>query len=131
MPRWQAGLILVTGLLIILCAIAHTIAGWPQFGPALTAAAVSADLVQGLRIGWYFGSTCFMAIGVITLLSGLSAWHSGQAARLPLAVVAVALFGFGAVSFVVTGYEAHCLLFVLLGLGAGVSALPIAVKPRV
>jgi hypothetical protein len=64
-----------------------------------------------------------LSFGLITLLAGVNGLRSRAASRISLAVIAAAYVGFGVYAFVGTGYSPHFLLFIVLGLLAGVSAL--------
>ena len=125
MRRWQAVVSLLSGLLIVGAAFAHALAGWPQLQAALRSAGAPEDLVRGLAIGWYWGSTSMFAMGLIAILTGRSGLRSGRASRTSIGVVSLAFALFGVMAFLGAGLAPHFLLFVFLGLMLGIAALPL------
>ena len=61
-----------TGALLISSSFAHAFLGWPAIRQALVASNVDPGLVQGIGVGWLYGSAAMLTFGVLTLL----AWRS-------------------------------------------------------
>lgn len=67
MKRAAPWLLLVTGILLILSAGAHALLGWPMVRGALQDFRVEDGLVQGVGIGWLYGSAAMLTFGALVL----------------------------------------------------------------
>jgi hypothetical protein len=95
MRRTQAILGLIAALILFLSSGAHTFLGWKALGGQLLAAKAPADLINGLRIGWYFGGAVMVAFALIAVRCSLRRVKDDGAASFELLVMGLtyALFG--------------------------------------
>jgi len=61
----------IVALVFIISAGAHAFVGWPQAEEELTAAGVDAGMIEGLSIGWYWGSVAMLGFAGIVLAAVL------------------------------------------------------------
>jgi hypothetical protein len=114
--RVRSWLLGAAGGLLILAAVAHLF-GWAQFDGAL--AAVEADFVAGLHIGWVWGSTAFAAFGLIVVGAAVGWRRHGRDPRPAAAPVAFALVLFGLWALLYRHFNPHFLGFIAMGVLVG------------
>jgi len=110
----------VLGALLLVSAAAHAFAGWPPMARALRAAAVDANIIAALSIGWLFGSAAMAAFGVLVLFSARGNGEREPLARRVVAVVGLTYLLFGAAAFAYRFPNPHFLFFI--GMGAALCA---------
>jgi hypothetical protein len=97
----------------------------------LARSAATPDLVAGVQMAWYFGGMAMLVFGVIVV----ALFRAAQQGRgVPVAVVAAIGCGylaFGAIEFIITGYQPFTVIFMLpaallLAASAPVRRLPAA-----
>jgi hypothetical protein len=103
--RPRAILGIVTGALIALSALPHSLMGWPALAGGLAAAHAPADLVQGLAIGWYFGSVAIVAFGAIAVATFARRLRGRAVSLAPARIVAMSYAAFGAWALSFSGFE--------------------------
>lgn len=111
----RGNLLWACALLLLCSAGAHALLGWPPIARDLQAAAVSADLIAGLRMGWYFGSAAMLAFAAIT---GLAAYNLKRGLSVPLGglgVIGWTYLIFGLAAFVCRDFNSHFLAFMAQG----------------
>jgi len=108
--RWLAAALLVA------CAFAHSLGGWPPFATELAARGVEGETTSALRIGWMWGGAAFVAFALAAALAARARPEEERLAGwLLLAIGAVtALFGVWAMAS--RNGNPFFLLFVFLGL---------------
>lgn len=100
----------VVGGLLLLSAGAHAWLGWAQFGGELAKANVPADIVEGLSIGWHFGSVAMATFGVVLLFCNRDRRGGRPAGRAVAGTIAAAYVLFGVGAFVKSGANTHFLV---------------------
>ncbi len=80
------------------------------------AGSIDPELVEGLGIGWHFGSFCMTAVGAIVVAIAIAHLRGKAAPTLPAAVIAVTYLLFGGFAMLAGGWNAHFLSFIAIGL---------------
>jgi hypothetical protein len=114
---------------MVVAAIAHGAAGWPEILLGLRAAGVSADLTGALGAGWLFGSATMTASGLIVLVAAVRLRRGDRSGLAAARIVAVAFVAFGTLALVFRGFSPHFAGFVALGCLAGCPLLGLAYRP--
>lgn len=123
MNRFLANLGVVTGALMALSALPHSLLGWPALASGLAASHAPADLVRGLAIGWYFGTVAIVAFGAIAVATFVRRLRGRAASLVPARIVAVAYVAFGTWALSFSGFEPFfAIAFVLPGVLLAVAA---------
>lgn len=113
--RPQTGLLALSGVLLLLSALAHALAGWPPIARDLLASGVPTELIAGLRVGWYFGSAAMLAFAAIALHGAYAVWREQPAPLSALRLIGLTYLGFGLAAFVYRDFNSHFLTFMVLG----------------
>lgn len=123
MKRAAPWLLLVTGILLILSAGAHAFLGWPMLRGELQKSRVDDGLIQGVGIGWLYGSAAMLTFGALVL----TAWWWTRTGRIVAATVSALIsllyLGFGTWALLESGFEPHFIGFVVIGLLLGLASL--------
>jgi hypothetical protein len=115
---------LLGGLLLTLSAIAHS-TGWAaQFAEAVGAVALAPELVDGLQIGWYFGSFCMAGFGLIATAQAWRGLRGRPVDRVTTGVIGATLIVFGIWAMFFGGYNPFFFLFIVLGVLIGATSVP-------
>jgi hypothetical protein len=132
MNQTRIGLGYRAGAILVLSSAAHLLMmGWPGIRAELARSAATPDLVAGVQMAWYFGGMAMLVFGVIVV----ALFRAAQQGRgVPAAVVAAIGCGylaFGAIEFIITGYQPFTVIFMLpaallLAASAPVRRLPAA-----
>ncbi len=126
--KWQAGLGLAIGAVLILSALAHSFIGGPDLRSQLELAATSLQLIRGVMLGWNFGGMAMVVFGVIVSSIFWNAWQAKPVSLLPARVIGIAylVFGILAIAFVERNpfYAAFVLPGLLLLLATGFRSPP-------
>lgn len=104
------------GALLLLSAAAHAFAGWSPLKGELLRQGTTGDLLDALAVGWWFGTTAFLAFGVITLGIAERLKTQPDTPVAPVGILGCALFGYGAFASVYSVLTRQLALFVCLGL---------------
>lgn len=104
------------GVLLILSAVAHAFAGWTPLRGELVRQSASAEVVEALAVGWWFGTTAFLAFGAITLDIAQRLKTEPNTPVAPVMVLGAALFGYGVFASLYSTVTRQLALFVCLGL---------------
>lgn len=115
--------VIVAGILMVLASLAHGLLGWPAVRAELVNERASPDLISGLAAGWLWGSACMLTSGAIVASSGIQMRRCSNSGTLAVRAISVCFLVFGALAFVLQGFERHFLIFVLMGLLAAASFL--------
>jgi hypothetical protein len=115
MRRLSEYLVFVTGLVMLLGAIPHAVVGWPAMNAMLGTYGVDASTVGALTVGWYFGSSAMVALGVVAILACLEMRRGRGAARVYAAAAGACYLAFGLAAYLGRGFNPHFLFFVGLG----------------
>ena len=102
MSRLRSILGTVAGVLMVLSAAAHSLAGGPAMRAELAKTNAPADLVQGLDAGWNWGGVAILTFGCIVLATFVRAMRGGAVDLLPARIIAVAYVLFGAAALFIT-----------------------------
>ncbi|MGE4070005.1 MAG: hypothetical protein AB7E72_02420 [Lysobacterales bacterium] len=113
--RLQTGLLGLSGILLLLSALAHALAGWPSMARGLFASDAPAELIAALRVGWYFGSAAMLAFAAIALHGAYAVWRAQPAPLTALRLIALTYLGLGLAAFVYRDFNSHFLAFMVLG----------------
>ena len=73
MPRLRNALVISASVILIGSSGAHSLLGWPSLRAKLVSANASAELVQGLAMGWHFAGLSMLVLGILTALLGAGA----------------------------------------------------------
>jgi hypothetical protein len=110
---------LLGGLLLTLSAIAHS-TGWAaQFAEAVGAVALAPELVDGLQIGWYFGSFCMAGFGLIATAIAWGGIRGRPVDRFSAGVIGATLVAFGLWAMFFSSFSPFFFLFIGLGVLIG------------
>jgi hypothetical protein len=100
--------------MLVLSAFAHSLAGGAQLRSELAAAAVPADLFQGVMIGWYFGGAAMFAFGLVVGHAFLGAEPAGS--TVPALLIGTVYLVFGFCALALSSLDPFFLVFVVPGL---------------
>jgi hypothetical protein len=114
-------LVFVSGIVLVVTAFGHALAGWPPLHASLIRTGIDPGIVRALWAGWHFGSAAMLAFGVIVIVTVVRARHRHVFSTAPLFIIAVACIGFGVVAWLLVGFSSQFLGFIILGglLGLG------------
>ncbi len=115
MQSFRAVVGMCAGLMLILSAGAHSLAGWPGLGARLRAAQAPADLVAGLAMGWHFGGASMLVFGVLMLALFVARFRGERVAVWPAMLVGTMYVAFAAWVSMQNGWDAFYLVFVVPG----------------
>ena len=116
MKRAAPWMLLITGTLLILSALAHAFLGWRAIRGALIASHAPGDLTEAIGIGWLYGSAAMAAFGVIVLMVGASA-RAGDLSTVKIVFpIGITYLIFGTAAFLYSSLNPHFLGFIVLGL---------------
>lgn len=104
------------GALLLLSALAHAFAGWTPLRGELVRQGTSVELIEALAVGWWFGTTAFLAFGTITIGIAQRLKTDPDTPVTPVVVLGAALFFYGAFSSLYSVVTRQLALFVCLGL---------------
>ena len=110
---------IIAGVILILSSAAHSLMGWKALGAQLARTNASADLINGLRIGWQFGGACMLTFGIVVLMIFIHRLHP-----LPARAIGVLYVAFGAWAMVVSGFDPFFLNFIVPGVLLLIAAWP-------
>ena len=122
MKRTGTTLMLVTGALLILSALAHAFLGWPAIRQALGEANVDPDLVLGIGVGWLYGSAAMLTFGVLAVMSWRAVVRGNAGAGRVMWPIAGLYLLFGSAAYLYTSFEPHFLGFIAIGALAAFAA---------
>ncbi len=114
--RVRAILGLVGGLLLLVSSLAHSLLGWPVMRAPLQAGGIDPELVEGLGIGWHFGSFCTVAFAAIVVVIAVAHLRGKAPSTLPAAVIAVTCLLFGGFAMLAGGRNPAFLSYIVIGL---------------
>ncbi len=103
------------GALLILSAVAHAFAGWTPLRGELVRQSTSTELVEALAVGWWFGTSAFLAFGAITFDTAQRLKTEPNTPVAPVMVLGASLFGYGVFSSLYSQITRQLALFVCLG----------------
>jgi hypothetical protein len=113
----------IAGALMLLSALPHGLLGWPAMRGELVKAGVAGELLEGVRMGWLFGSAMMAAVGVALLLLFRARQRDARASLAPALALGAAYAAFGLWAFVASGLEPFWFVFIVPGVLACVAAL--------
>jgi TRAP-type C4-dicarboxylate transport system permease small subunit len=113
----------IAGALMLLSAVPHGVLGWPAMRDQLAGAGVAGELLDGVRMGWLFGSVMMAGAGVALLLLFRARQRDARASLTPALALGAAYAGFGVWAFVASGLEPFWFAFIVPGVLACVAAL--------
>jgi len=113
--KLKSGLGFFCSGLLIFSAAAHAFLGWPPLHVELMAHHVDGDLINALKIGWYFGSVSMLAFGIIVLWFALKIIRKETVSLAPILIIAAGYLGFGCVAFIKNNFNPHFLIFIVTG----------------
>jgi len=119
----RAGIVLFTGVLMLLSAGAHAGLGWPPLRAILVDSGVDAATTGAIGAGWLWGSVSMTVFGVVTVMAGLRLRRGDRSLVRAVAAIAGGYLAFGIVALLIRR-SPHFLLFVTTGLLAGLPLLP-------
>lgn len=115
MNRGRMYLGMLTGVMLLLSAAAHSLMGWPALAGEIAATNTPADLVQGIQVGWQFGGVSMLVFGALVIATFRARLAGLAAPMFPVAFVAIAYIGFGAWALYVSNFDPFFLVFVVPG----------------
>jgi hypothetical protein len=107
--------IIVSGVLMFIGGFAHALAGWPALSAALDAQHVDSDLIAAIAIGWMFGSTAMLALGIIVLMGFRAVRRGVASSRIGPFVAGAAYLVFGTGALFYRFPNLHFLPFIVVG----------------
>ena len=123
MKRARLILGIVAGVMLLASSVAHTWLGWKSLAEQLARTNVSPALQSGLHIGWAFGGTAMVILGVIVIATFVGRLRGSKPPLLPVAVIAVVYMAFGAWAIAASGGDLFFLgVFVIPGAMLGIAA---------
>lgn len=123
MSSFRAVVGMCAGLMLILSAGAHSLAGWPGLRAQLLSARVPADLIAGLGMGWHFGGASMLVFGVLMLALFIGRLRGERIASWPAMLVGGMYVAFAAVVTSQNGWDAFYLVFIVPGILLVLAAL--------
>jgi len=115
--------VIVAGGLMLLAAIAHGLIGWPAVRAALVNGHVQPEFISRFAGSWLWASASMLTFGTIVFISGVQMRRGNGSGTFAARAIAVCYIVFGLLAIIFEGYDAHFLIFVLLGLLAAASFL--------
>ena len=115
MQAFRAVVGMCAALMLILSALAHSLAGWPGLRAQLIAARVPADLLAGLGMGWHFGGASMLVFGVLMLALFIARFRGERVASWPAILVGAMYIAFAGWVTVQNGWDAFYLVFLVPG----------------
>jgi hypothetical protein len=115
MQTVKTALGILTGVVLILSAGAHTFMGWEALRGELAKTNAPADLVSGLRIGWIWGGVVMLTLGVLTIATFITRLRGGGVSFLAARLTAATYLGFGLWALADSGGDPFFLVFVVPG----------------
>jgi hypothetical protein len=113
----------IGGSLLVASAGAHAFAGWPPQRKLLAQAGNEADLINGLALGWYFGSVAMLAFGVVVLRDARALGRHPAHVTGAAAIIGIAYAAFGLWALFYKGFNPHFIGFIVIGLLIAIPAL--------
>jgi len=115
MGTWRSILGLIVGVLMILSAAAHSLAGWKQLKSTIETLHAPAELVRAIGAGWNFGGAAMVAFGLIVVALFTHRLKGGAVNLLPAIVIGTTYVAFGAGAMAVNDFDPFFLVFVIPG----------------
>ena len=116
MQSFRAVVGMCAGLMLILSAGAHSLAGWPGLRAQLLAAQVPVDLLAGLGMGWHFGGASMLVFGVLMFALFIARFRGERVAAWPAMLIGAMYVAFAAWVTVQNGWDAFYLVFLVPGM---------------
>ncbi|MEP7284118.1 MAG: hypothetical protein ABI696_19235, partial [Rubrivivax sp.] len=129
MTRVRAVVGIVTGIVLLLSSVAHSLLGWSGLDAELQKAGASQPLVTGLQIGWQFAGAAMLGFGCIVLLLFTTALRGRRQVSLqPALVIGLLYCAFSAWALAVSGLDPFFLIFLIPGLALVACSWPPAAR---
>jgi hypothetical protein len=92
----------------------------------ITTRRVDPGLIEGIGVGWLFGSASMLTFSVLTLIAWRAAASGDRTVTRAIGPIGVLCIVFGAAALVRSGMEPHFIGFVVIGLLAGFAAYAVS-----
>jgi len=115
MNRGRMYLGLLTGVMLVLSSIAHSLMGWPALASELGGTNAPAELVRGIQAGWQFAGLSMLVFGATTIATFRARLAGLAVPMFQVAFIAVAYIGYGAWALYISNFDPFFLVFVVPG----------------
>ena len=116
MYRFRAVLGIVTGGFLLLSSGAHSILGWKALGAELSEAALPAELMTSVKIGWQFGGVAMFGFGCVTILLFTALLRKRRVSLQPALIIGLLYSVFATWALVSSNADPFFLIFLIPGI---------------
>jgi hypothetical protein len=116
MSRPRIALGIFVGAIVVATSVAHSLFGWPQLRGRLVATQAPADLITGLKIGWYFASVTMFTFGAIVSWTFHNYLVQRPVSLRPAQIIGLVYLAFGLWALAVSRFDPFFFIFIVPGL---------------